>query len=54
MITNFKFKDSYLNNYYEFKDTKEIGKMMKNYHAKHYGLLNLDQVERIIDERAII
>jgi hypothetical protein len=33
-VSGLHFKDSFLNNSYEFKDTREIGRMIRHYHGK--------------------
>jgi hypothetical protein len=54
MVSNMKFRDNFLRDYYEFKDSREIGKMVRAYHSKEHSLLNLNQLERMVEERAIV
>lgn len=53
-MNGLRFRDGFLSNYHDFKDTKELGRMVRRYLERSYSLLNLNQVERIVDERALV
>lgn len=33
---------------------REVGKMVRNYHSKEHSLLSLNQLERMVEEIAIV
>ena len=52
--SHFTLRESQLNGGVVLRDTKEIGSMLLKYHEKQYSLYNFNQIERIIEEKAII
>jgi hypothetical protein len=36
------------------RDTRELGAVLLRYHEREYGLLNFNQMERMVEERTIV
>jgi hypothetical protein len=54
VISNLEFRDSDMRENAVIKDPRDIGGLISRYYKKYFSVMNLNQMERIIEERAII